>query len=311
MKLHQTTGNWQLGFGLSIVTVILWGLVPLALGVILQVVDIYTVNSFRFLTSFILLGWYLASQHQLPTITQLRSASSGLLLLAILGLTGNYLFFVQGLMATSPSHAEVLIQLAHLFFGFGGLIIFKETYSRQQLMGLFLLVAGLISFFHQQLAVTLATRQYLEGSGLLVLAALTWAVYALAQKQLLQQLTSGQIMWIIYGCCGVIFGCFAHPASLRQLSAIQWGMLIFCGLNTFVAYGAFAESLQHWPASRVSAVLAMAPIVTIVAMAIASPWLDIRPEKITLWGMGGAVAVVCGSIGMALGRGKEQLTRSD
>ena len=290
---------------------ILWGLVPLALGVILPVVDIYTVNSFRFLTSFVLLGGYLASQRQLPTSTQLRSASFGLLLLAILGLTGNYLFFVQGLIATSPSHAEVLIQLANLFFGFGGLLIFKETYSRQQLVGLFLLVAGLISFFHQQLAVTLATRQYLEGSGLLVLAALTWAVYALAQKQLLQQFTSGQIMWIIYGCCGTIFGCFAHPASLGNLSAIQWGMLIFCGLNTFVAYGAFAESLQHWPASRVSAVLALAPIVTIMAMAIASPWLAISPEKITLLGMSGAVAVVCGSIAMALGQGKEQLTRSD
>lgn len=311
MKPHQTTGNWQLGLGLSIITVLLWGLVPLALGVVLRVVDIYTVNSFRFLTSFVLLGWYLASQRQLPTISQVRSASSGLLLLAILGLTGNYLFFVQGLIATSPSHAEVLIQLAHLFFGLGGLIIFKETYSRQQLIGLFLLVAGLISFFHQQLAVVLATRQYLEGSGLLVLAAMTWAVYALAQKQLLQQFTSGQVMWIIYGCCGAIFACFSHPASLGNLSAIQWGMLIFCGLNTFVAYGAFAESLQHWPASRVSAVLALAPIVTILAMAIAAPWLEIHPEKITGWGMSGAVAVVCGSIGIALGHRREQIQNSD
>jgi drug/metabolite transporter (DMT)-like permease len=301
LKLHQATGNWQLGLGLSLVTVILWGLVPLALGVVLQAVDIYTVNSFRFLVSFGLLGWYLASQQQLPTIQQLRSASSGLLLLAVLGLTGNYLFFVKGLIATSPSHAEVLIQLAHLFFGFGGLIIFKETYSKQQLGGLFLLIVGLLGFFHQQLTAVLATAQYVEGSWLLVLAALTWAVYALAQKQLLQQFTSGQIMWVIYGCCGVIFGCFAHPASLLHLSVMQWGMLIFCGLNTFVAYGAFAESLQHWPASRVSAVLAIAPIVTIIAMAWATPWLNIHPEKITPLGLLGALAVVSGSIGIALG----------
>jgi drug/metabolite transporter (DMT)-like permease len=140
---------------------------------------------------------------------------------------------------------------------------------------------------------------------------LTWAVYALAQKQLLQQLTSGQIMWIIYGCCGVIFSCFAHPASLVNLSAIQWGMLIFCGLNTFVAYGAFAESLQHWPASRVSAVLAIAPIVTIGAMAIFAPGLSLHAEKITTLGILGAVAVVSGSIGIALGHRQQPIQKSD
>jgi drug/metabolite transporter (DMT)-like permease len=299
--LHTATGNWRRGLGLSIVTVVLWGSVPLALGVVLPAVDVYTVNSFRFLSSFGLLSWYLASQQQLPSFQQLRSASPGLMLIAILGLTGNYLFFVQGLVATSPSHAEVLIQLAHLFFGFGGLIIFKETYSRRQLIGLFILVAGLLGFFYQQLVTVPATSKYLEGSWLLVLAAFTWAIYALAQKQLLNKLTSGQIMWVIYGCCSVIFGCFSHPASLAHLSMLQWGMLIFCGLNTFIAYGAFAESLQHWPASKVSAVLALAPIVTIVAMAIAAPWLSIHPEKITGLGILGAIAVVGGSIGIALG----------
>jgi hypothetical protein len=46
-------------------------------------------------------------------------------------------------------------------------------------------------------------------------------------------------------------------------------------------------------------------------MAIAAPWLAIQPEKITLWGMGGAVAVVCGSIGIALGHRREQAQKSD
>jgi drug/metabolite transporter (DMT)-like permease len=78
-------------------------------------------------------------------------------------------------------------------------------------------------------------------------------------------------------------------------------MLIFCGLNTFVAYGAFAESLQHWPASQVSAVLALAPIITMLAMVIFAPWLTLHPEIITAGGLGGALAVVIGSISIALG----------
>jgi drug/metabolite transporter (DMT)-like permease len=300
LHLHQASGNWRLGLGLSLVTVMLWGMIPLALGVVLQAIDVYTVNCFRFLSSFILLGCYLAQRQQLPTWTQVRGASPLLMALAIGGLTGNYLFFVQGLVATSPSHAEVLIQLAHLFFGLGGLLIFKESYTRVQSIGLVLLVAGLIGFFNQQLALA-GNYNYVAGSVLLVLAAATWAIYALAQKQLLQQLTSGQIMWLIYGCCGLIFGGFAHPQSLLTLSALQWGMLIFCGLNTFVAYGAFAESLAHWPASRVSAILALAPIVTIVAMHLSVGWLPLHPENISPLGILGALAVVFGSIVIALG----------
>jgi drug/metabolite transporter (DMT)-like permease len=290
-----------MGLGLSLVTVVLWGLIPLALAVVLQALDVYTVNAFRFISAFGLLGSYLASRGQLPTVGQIKSASPGLLLVAIGGLTCNYLFFVKGLIATSPSHAEVLIQLAHLFFGIGGLIIFKEAYSRQQAFGLMVLVAGLVGFFHEQLVVSLASSQYIDGSIMMVIAALTWAFYALAQKQLLQQLTSGQIMWLLYGCCGVIFGCLSTPQKLLLLSPLQWGMLIFAGLNTFIAYGAFAESLVHWPASRVSAVLALAPIVTLISMAVAGSWLALNPEKITPWGIGGAIAVVSGSILISLG----------
>jgi drug/metabolite transporter (DMT)-like permease len=300
LKLHTASGNWRLGLSLSIVTVVLWGLIPLALGVVLQAVDVATVNAFRFLSSFVLLGSYLASRQQLPTIKQLQATSPVLMLVAIGGLSCNYLFFTKGLLATSPSHAEVLIQLAHLFFGFGGLLIFKETYSRKQLLGLVILILGLVGFFHQQLAAVTATGQYIAGSFMLAFAAFAWAVYALAQKQMLQQLSSGQIMWIIYGCCGVIFAIFSHPASLFAMSPLQWGMLIFAGLNTFVAYGSFAESLAHWPASRVSAVLALAPIVTLVAMAISAPWLSLHAEKITPWGIAGAIAVVAGSISIAL-----------
>jgi drug/metabolite transporter (DMT)-like permease len=300
LKLHTSSGNWQLGLGLSIVTVLLWGLIPLALGVVLQSIDVATVNAFRFLSSFVLLGSYLASRQQLPTVKQLRATSPILMSVAIGGLTCNYLFFTKGLLATSPSHAEVLIQLAHLFFGFGGLLIFKETYSRKQLVGLGILVLGLVGFFNQQLAVVAATDKYWAGSAMLAFAALTWAIYALAQKQMLQNLSSGQIMWIIYGCCGVIFGVFSHPASVLTMSPLQWGMLIFAGLNTFVAYGAFAESLAHWPASRVSAVLALAPIVTLVAMAILAPWLSLHAEQITPLGIAGAVAVVVGSISISL-----------
>jgi drug/metabolite transporter (DMT)-like permease len=303
MKLHQTTGNWRLGLGLSLITVVLWGLVPIALAIILNKLDAYTINWFRFATAFILLGCYLAKQGNLPKISQLKSVPIYLFAIAILGLTGNYIFFVLGLKATSPSHAEVLIQL---FFSLGGLVIFKERYTRYQWLGVGVLIAGFIGFFSEQFKV-LATdsSRYINGSMMLIVAGLTWAIYALIQKQLLTRLASTHIMWIIYGACGLFFWLLAKPQTLTQLNEIEWLALIFCGLNTVIAYGAFAESLQHWEASRVSAILALAPIFTIVAMSLTaylSPGL-VTPEHITPLGFVGAILVVTGSISISLGKG--------
>ena len=73
MELHRTTGNWRLGLGLSLITVILWGLVPVSLAIVLNKLDIYTINWFRFLIAFTTLGCYLAQQRNIPTISQLRT----------------------------------------------------------------------------------------------------------------------------------------------------------------------------------------------------------------------------------------------
>lgn len=305
MKLHRTTGDWRLGLGLSIITVVLWGVLPIFLAIILNKLDAYTINWFRFTTAFILLGGYLAKQGNLPKVERLRSVPLDLMAIAIVGLTGNYIFFVLGLKATSPSHAEVMIQLAGVFLSLGGLVIFKERYTRYQWLGVGILTTGFIGFFYEQLSVLVTdSDRYISGSLMLIVASLSWAVYALIQKQLLTKLDSTHIMWIIYGACGAIFATLAQPQRLLQLNSIEWLALIFCGLNTVIAYGAFAESLQHWEASRVSAILSLAPIFTIVAMSITT-WIApglIAPEHLTPLGLLGAVLIVAGSVSISLGK---------
>ena len=307
MELHRTTGNWRLGLGLALITVTLWGLVPVALAVVLPKLDIYTINWFRFVVSFVLLGCYLATQNNLPKLAQFRLPTYLIYLfpVAIVGLIGNYIFFVMGLKATSPSHAEVLIQLAGIFLSLGGLLIFKERYNRYQWMGVGVLITGFIGFFYEQLKIlTTESDRYISGSIMLIVAGISWAVYALIQKQLLTKLDSTHIMWIIYGGCGIFFGAMAKPQTLTQLNSIEWIALIFCGLNTVIAYGAFAESLQHLEASKVSAILALAPIFTIVSMSITA-WLLpglVTPEHITSLGLLGAILVVAGSMSISLGK---------
>ena len=304
-KLHQPTGNWIKGLTLALITVVLWGLVPIALHVVLKATDIYTINWFRFIGSFTILSIYLAATRQLPKPQQLATLSPWLCFFAIAGLAGNYYFFVAGLQATSPSHAEVLIQLAGFFFGLGGIFIFKETFTRQQWLGAAILSAGFTSFFHEQIKAAIAVAdRYIWGSILLVIGAISWSIYAIAQKQLLKQLSSVQIMWLIYGCCALFFGILSQPGSLTKLNFFQWYAIVFCALNTVIAYGCFAESLQHWEASRVSATIAMAPIFTIVGVTLLHPVFpqEVAIEKINTIGIIGALLVVIGSIVIAIGK---------
>ena len=61
-------------------------------------------------------------------------------------------------------------------------------------------------------------------------------------------------MLIIYGGCTLLFTPFSQPQVILNLNSFYLLFLGFCALNTLIAYGAFAESLQHWQASRVSAI---------------------------------------------------------
>ncbi|MCD8485247.1 MAG: DMT family transporter [Desertifilum sp.] len=305
MTLHTTSGRWRYGLALALLTACLWGVLPIALSITLQTLDVYTLTWFRFLAAFSLLALYLAKTQQLPTLKTLRSTSWGLLAIATLFLGLNYLLYLQGLVQTSPANAQVLIQLAPVLMGFGGLAIFKERYTLTQWGGVAILTTGFSLFFHEQLKHLIASaNQYISGSLLIAIAAAVWAVYALAQKQLLQQLPSSNIMLIVYGICALLFSPFATPGQVLDLSPVQWGMLIFCALNTLVAYGAFAESLEHWEASRVSAVLATTPIVTLASVTVFSQFLPhlLPPEQLTLLGIMGAGLVMAGSIAIALGK---------
>jgi drug/metabolite transporter (DMT)-like permease len=312
MPLHRSSGRWQLGLGLSLLTTLLWGVLPITLTIALQSLDAYTLTWFRFLVSFSLLVIYLAASHRLPNLQNLPAQVWRLLALATGFLALNYLLFLQGLIRTSPATGGVFNQLSSTLMGLGALVVFKERYTLRQWIGLSILCAGIALFFQEQLRVLVSqTDRYLLGGGLLVIASISWATYALAQKQLLERLPSSAIMLVIYGGSALLFTPIAAPQKILMLTAFQWLILLFCSLNTLVAYGAFAEALEHLDASRVSAVISLTPIVTIISVLALSrlfPNLKVAHQLSGL-AIAGAVLVVVGSIAIAVS--KPQHSRSD
>jgi drug/metabolite transporter (DMT)-like permease len=304
MQLHRVSGRGGLGFALAFATMALWGVLPLALEIVLRTLDPATITWVRFTISALLLGVLLAARGGLPPLRRLGAGEWRLLAVATVFLAVNYQGFLVGLDWTTPANAQVMIQLAPLLLAFGGIAVFGERFTRLQGIGVGVLVAGLGLFFAGQVgALAAGLRRHLLGDAVMVAASLTWAVYGLAQKQLLRSLPSQGIMLCIYAGCAVLFVPLAEPASLGALDGLGWALLVFCGLNTLLAYGAFAEALAHREASRVSAVLALTPLATVACTWLAAArWPDlVATEPLGPAALAGACLVVAGSLATSLG----------
>jgi len=304
MELHRASGRTGLGLGLAATTMGLWGVLPLALEAALRSVDALTLTWFRFLAATLLLGAWLAARGGLPRLGALGAGGWRLLAIATVGLAANYIGYLLGLQRTTPANAQVLIQAAPLLLALGGLAVFGERFTRLQWLGLLAIVAGLAGFFASQLgALGRELGRYLSGVSWLGFAAVTWAVYGLAQKQLLRALSSQGVMLCIYAGCTLAFWPWAEPRALAAVSGGEAAVLAFCALNTLVAYGAFAAALEHQEASRVSAVLALTPLATLACSAAAARLLPghAAPETLSPASWAGAAAVVAGSLLTSLG----------
>lgn len=306
---HTTSGNWRLGFALALTTSLFWGLLPIALKLLLAAMDPLTITWYRFAVASLALGLFLKLKHRLPMPLTLDRGGWVLLGICILGLTSNFVLYVLGLSRASPTVTQVVIQLSPLCLLLGGLVVFHERFTALQWSGFAVLVGGMLLFFNRRLP-ELAHVSGGVGLGvlLLVIAAILWAAYALAQKHLLRSLASEQLLFLLYSAAVALLFPPVKFATVLDLTTLQLGLLAFCCANTLVAYGAFAEAIGHWEVSRVSAVISTAPLFTLLGMRLVeffAPGL-MAPEVLNGLSVLGALAVVAGSCLCALGsRGAE------
>lgn len=291
------------GFMLAAVTTCMWGVLPLALKFTLERLDAYTITWWRLASAALVLGAVLAWRRRLPRWSAFGRPVIALLVVATLGLLANFVLYLVALDHTSPSIAQVVIQVAPLLLLLGGVFLLGERFAPRQWAGFVVLGAGLLLFFNQRLPELARPREGLGlGVALLLAASATWASYGLAQKRLLANLSVRQILWIIFTVCAILLAPFAAWRPVLSLEPVYAWALVFCCANTLVAYLSFAEALRHWEVSRISAVLATAPLLTVAAM-----WLLERlapgalgAEGLNAASIGGALLVVAGSMICAL-----------
>ncbi|MBI3905023.1 MAG: DMT family transporter [Pseudomonas fluorescens] len=263
--MHISSGRWGYGLFLALLTALLWGILPIKLKQVLLVMDPVTVTWFRLLVSGGCLFIYLTATRRLPSRKVLGPRGGWLVLMAVLGLVGNYVLYLMGLNLLSPGTAQLVVQMGPIMLLIASLFVFKERFSLGQGIGLLVLLIGFALFFNQRLSELLTSlTDYTAGVLLVLLASTVWTFYALGQKQLLTVWNSLQVMMVIYLFCAALLTPWVHP-----LEALQ--------LNT--------------------------PLVTFAAVAMAA-WLwpeYVHAETINGLGYGGAVLVVLGSALVALG----------
>lgn len=298
--------RWN-GFILSLITAVLWGVLPVFLQICLQVLDSSSITWIRFAFSAIFVYILLYAKSGLPNVVRQLPKALFILILAALGLVANYVANVKSLEYVSPETVQVVMQIAPILLMVGGVVFYKEHLNRLEIIGACTLFVGLGLFFSPKIdSLFSSVNAYNTGILFVFIAAITWAGYALLQKVLLRSFTSKQLTLLIY-CIGIIVLLpFVDLSGVSQLTMLQSFALLFCCLNTVIAYGCFTEALNVWRASKVSAVVASGPIFTFLSVIVAQHYL---PEQFQLMQLDwvvimGAVCVVVGSMTTALAKHK-------
>lgn len=275
----------------------MWGILPIALKGIMQTLDPVTTTFFRFAIAAFIITPYLFARNKLVNKHKFNSPKLFLqLLCAGILLTANYALYIFGLERTTAEAAQVMMQLAPILLLLSGVWIFKERFSPVQWIGFATFVSGLLMFFSPRFD-DIFTHLNDYGIGLLMLAsaAITWVGYAVIQKLLIKEFNAEETMLVFYWIGALAFLPFSNFTLLVDLTLLQWTLVIFCGLNTLVAYGCFSEALMHIEASRVSAVIAMTPLITVFFVQ-SVPFAGVVAEPIGLVTIIGAACVVSGSL---------------
>lgn len=293
-----------MGFFYALTTALMWGLLPIGLKIQLTFMDADTINWYRFFVAAIFTLFLLHRQNKLALKRFFTPGIRLPLILATLGLIGNYGFYAIGLQYVPPGTAQVVIQLAPPLLLIGSLLLFKEPLKPLQALGFVIVFIGLALFFNQRLEALLSQLSlYTQGVLFIAAAAVSWATYALAQKAIGSALSPQESLLAIYVMGALFFTPSASPTEIMALNSQQILIFIFVAANTIIAYGAFAAAMASWESARVSAVLTLIPILTLLGVTFLEALVPSYQsgETINLLSWLGALTVVSGSLLAAMG----------
>jgi len=289
------------GLPLLLVSVIFWGILPIALKLSVDFVDATTLTWFRFVVALVItlaLQWYLGHLKQFKNLVW----SDWAWLLVAAGFSiGNYLTFAYCLEYLAPGPAQLYFQTAPFFLAFAGILVFKEQITMWQFGSLIVLAVGVILFFHPYLSLPESELdRLLLGILIVQVSSLCWSGYAVMQKYMKDRISGNNILLFIFVVGVVVMLPFSDLEQFADFKHWEWSVAGFCALNTLVAYGCFAQAMKYSTNLQTGAMVALVPIFSFLftfVVAILGWWPDvIQADQLDQWQVIGIVTVVASVI---------------
>lgn len=243
-----------------------------------------TLSWFRLASSACLLGLVLRIKKAkvLPDIKK----ASWWMVPASLALAFNYVAYANGLNYTTPGNAQMLIQAGPFLITIFTFLLGREKPTPYHLAGILIASAGFYVFYLDQLTFFINTKeQYLKGNLWILAGALAWAFWAFIQRDEAKKgLATSSLNLYVWTLCALVLLPTTDIRSLLDLTWIQYGMLAFLAINTYIAYGTYTLAYIYTPTAIVNLIIATNPILVFL----------ISPDTLTLQGWAGAGCVFLG-----------------
>ncbi len=204
----------------------------------------------------------IARRAQSATLTAWRWRDApALLTVGLLGLVGNQVLFVFSLSLTSVAHGAIISSASPILVLLGSALMRQEVITRRKVGGMLVAAAGIAAL---QLGRSPAGAATIAGDLLMLLSAIVFAAFNVFGKPVATRF--GSLTLNVFGY--VAAGLLAAPVVLgsgtsfwRQTSVSAWAGIAYMAIFTSIlGYLIYAWALCHLPASRVSAVVYLLPI---------------------------------------------------
>jgi len=284
--------HFILGILLSTATALLWGILPIILKISLQGFTTGTIAWFRFASAFFILGIFLSFQGHRPLKIVRKPPWMGIF--GGVCLAANYFWVTIGVEISGPSNMAVLIQTATVFLVLAGVFVFRERLNLRQVLGMFVTIAGLIFFFLDQQGKVVMNREYYFADFLIIMASIVWVGYMISQKFLSRNYGAQSLNFLVYAIATLVLVSTVKWNEFITAGLDAWLALIFCGINTLLAYGALAEAVKYIPLSLISVIISLNPLITLLGMKFlpSMGFANLQPDSVGMLGYwGGAIAV--------------------
>ncbi|HVL49132.1 MAG TPA: DMT family transporter [Candidatus Thermoplasmatota archaeon] len=253
------------GLPFALLAAFFGGTIPVAGAIALRVAEPWTLTAARFAGAALVLLAVLVALGRARSVVERARADAATIGLAAVALATNYVTFLWGLDLVGPVAAQILFQTAGVFLALWGALFFAERWTTRRLAGFAAAVVGaaIVAWNGRSLGAFATEASGLAGALVIVLSALAWSGYALAQKRL-GGAGSLPVLALVLLSGAIMTGAGALVEGVALAPGVETVAVLYLVLATVGLYGSLAVALARGEAATVAATGTLSPAVTVV-----------------------------------------------